>query len=459
MISDRDGFGKRATSEARRDRGGAAGGSLDRSIASSTAPARINLSVVDCDRNAMLRKIIINVLLAAGLVVGTWFAANAVKAMAPKAQRVVPDTLKLTVQTIEIRARDFQPTVTAYGRVRAWRRSVVSSNLPGTIEWIHPRLHEGELLDSGEVVLRLDASRIPARLAQIDASMQRIAAESLTLVVERQNTESLLVLARHNLDLAVADLRRSDELLAVGKLSVGAHDAKRLQEQQYRSSLVAHQNLLRGFEPHMQEIRALLRGNRAELSLLQREIEDYTIQMPFAGYIGEKRVGKKEQVQTGSPLFAVSDLEQVEVLLEVPIRERPGVLVGAEVLLSSPAFEGWQGHGRVARLAATVDPRAGTVTAYVLAAGMQTIPLTENLFLRGDILGTLQEDQVCLPRHVVQDNRVYVVQNGLAVERTITILHRSESEYVVRGLNPGERVVSSHLEALYVGCPVELADD
>ncbi len=406
----------------------------------------------------MLRKILINLLLATGLVVGTWFAANAVKAMAPKAQRVVPDTLKLTVQTIEVRPREFLPTVTAYGRVRAWRRSVVSSNLPGTIEWIHPRLNEGALIDSGEVVLRLDSSRIPARLAQIDASLQRIQAESLTLVVERQNTESLLVLARHSLDLAVADLRRSDELLAVGKMPVGTHDAKRLQEQRYRSTLVGHQNLLRSFEPRMQEIRALLRGNRAELSLLQREIEDYTIRMPFSGYVGEKRVGKKEQVPTGSPLFSVSDLEQVEVLLEVPIRERPGVLVGARVLLSSPAFAGWQGRGKIARLAATVDPRAGTVTAYVIAPGTQAIQLTENLFLRGDILGVLQEGQICLPRHVVQGDRVFVIENGLAVERVIEIVHRSENEYVVRGLREGERVASSHLEALYVGCPVELAD-
>jgi multidrug efflux pump subunit AcrA (membrane-fusion protein) len=89
-------------------------------------------------------------------------------------------------------------------------------------------------------------------------------------------------------------------------------------------------------------------------------------------------------------------------------------------------------------------------------------PLVSGLFVEADITGRAIDDVILLPRGALQrDDRLLIVDDdGRLRFREVEILRRSRERIVVgAGLEPGERVCMSQLDAVTDGMRVRVYGD
>lgn len=103
----------------------------------------------------------------------------------------------------------------------------------------------------------------------------------------------------------------------------------------------------------------------AEAALREAEVElGYTrITAPFAGVVTRRMTGVGRTAVEGEPLFRVTALRPLRVLLRLPESQAYAVPVGTTVLLAGT--DGAQAEGKVMRVSPAVDPGSGTAELLV----------------------------------------------------------------------------------------------
>ncbi|NIP75223.1 MAG: HlyD family secretion protein, partial [Xanthomonadales bacterium] len=81
-----------------------------------------------------------------------------------------------------------RPTATAWGNLRAAEIWVAVSEVQGEVIWRHPDLEPGHLIAAGTEVLRIDPADYELALAQSEADLAALRAESTQLEAEAANT-------------------------------------------------------------------------------------------------------------------------------------------------------------------------------------------------------------------------------------------------------------------------------
>ena len=114
--------------------------------------------------------------------------------------------------------------------------------------------------------------------------------------------------------------------------------------------------------------------------------------------------------------------------------------------------------GQVVRINPAIDERMRTCILYIQVDNTkQPRRLMPGSFVRATIEGRTLKDVVVVPRGLVRDGRVFVLQAGEAKERPVEVTHRFLDKVVIKGVNENEVLITSNLGILYDGAPVEPA--
>jgi multidrug efflux pump subunit AcrA (membrane-fusion protein) len=123
----------------------------------------------------------------------------------------------------------------------------------------------------------------------------------------------------------------------------------------------------------------------------------------------------------------------------------------AVTLRSGRPSHSWS--GRVVRISEQVDQATQAVRVFVRVAGDD---LREGMFLTGEIEAETFEQVEVLPRRVLLDqDRVFVIRDGRATLQPVEVLHRTDTEAVVRGLPDGAHVIEERRTGAFEGTEVE----
>lgn len=220
---------------------------------------------------------------------------------------------------------------------------------------------EGDRVRPGQVLARLDTSRLQPELAQAQA-----AADAQQQVVERfhnGNRPQEIAQARANLDQAKADAadadakyRRVQELWdsSQGKAMSrqDLDDAKTANDSAQARAVSAEKGLeLEVIGPRKEDIaqaEAQLRADRAQVALLQRQLADAVLVAPLNGVVRSRILEPGEMASPQKPAFslAITDPKWVRAYVSEPnlgsVRpgERASVTVDA---FPGRSFQGWVG--------------------------------------------------------------------------------------------------------------------
>lgn len=250
-----------------------------------------------------LKSVLIAAALAAALAL--WMASGRLvtgHAEAPPAAAVAAREVRpvLAVAVREVTAEPVVRLLTAQGELLPNRRVTLRAETEGRV--VELLAERGAQVEAGAPLLRLSMDDREARLAQAQARIERYSAEY--------------------------------------------EAARRLQKQGLQA------------ETQVKAAFAALQEARAELRLVELEIEHTTIVAPFDGILEERSVELGEYVAEGAQVATLVDVTPLKVVIDVPQQQiaqiRPGQTAQVEL------FTGERREARVAYIAPVADPGTRT---------------------------------------------------------------------------------------------------
>jgi RND family efflux transporter MFP subunit len=220
------------------------------------------------------------------------------------------------VGVTEARDMRFDERLHLTGTVRSQRYSVVAAEVDGLVERLHVR--EGDFVRRG-------------------APLATLRREVLQLDLEAKSAE--LREAEARLDLARQNLERARDLFESGVTSRQDLDAA-----------VSESTAWRGRVDRLQ----------AEIARARDDLARSAIPAPFSGFVIRERTQVGEWLAVGAPVVEMIDLEEPEILLEVPERHFAALRVGSAAAISFEALPGLRIDGRVTAVIPAADPQART---------------------------------------------------------------------------------------------------
>ena len=352
------------------------------------------------------------------------------------------------VETATVHRSQLRQTIDAEGRVRFATRFVVSMPSTGTIERI--LLEPGDSVTVGMTIAYYTPPALDAR--QRAEARARAEAAQASVLAARQQQAALEPLLEQN--------RRRDErsrrLYATGAISKEQAENARDAFEQTRSELegVKARITAAGYE-----------AQAAHAAVASVPGQRIAIVAPAAGVVLRRYEEHERTIMAGTPIMEIGDPSRQEIVIDVLSTDAVKVRAGLRVLLT-----GWGGADTLRARVTRVEP-AARVKVSSLGVEEKRVDVIATLETPTSTLGDAykvdagivlleRENVLTVPLGALLREGdvwyVFVVANGTATKRTVTLGPRSALiASVASGLDDGEIVVLHPPESLADGAAVE----
>ena len=348
--------------------------------------------------------------------------AAAVRGLSARKAQQAAAVAPAPVQALELAASDVvRATVQELsqglpisGTVKAVNSAQVKARAAGELQGL--TLREGDAVQAGQVIGRIDSADARARLRQ--AQDQADSARSQVEIAQRQ-------------------FDNNQALVNQGFISKTALDTSQNNLQAARSN---HQAAL------------------ATVEVARKAVEDTVLRAPISGVVAQRLAQPGERVGIDAKVLEIVDLRLLELEATLGAGDSVLVQVGQAALLqiegsSQPV------QARVARINPTAQAGSRNVLAYLAIAQPQG--LRQGLFAQGT-LATGRTSALAVPLAAVRTDKpapyVQTIENGQVAHRSVETGLRGrvgeDTLVAVKGLTDGAVVLRGHLGTLREGTPV-----
>jgi len=286
--------------------------------------------------------------------------------------------------------------------IEAFADATVVAKVGGEVRDI--LVEEGDDVESGDVLARLDGDRLRLEAEQADANLHKLRRE----------------------------YKRNVDLSERGLISAG------------------------DFEKIQYEMEAL----QATYDLATLELGYTEIRAPIDGVISERFIKLGNTIAVNAPTFQVTSLEPLISYLHVPEREYRRIDPGQDATILIDALAGMQFDAIVSRVSPVVDPDTGTfkISIEVSDASRQLKP---GMFGRISIVYDTHANAMQIPRSAIIEeaglSAVYVIDNNVAERRVIRTGYAEGGQIeVLEGLDETETFVTVGQTSLKTGSRVSI---
>ena len=325
-----------------------------------------------------------------------------------------PETLS-NISVIVAQKTTVPDWLEAVGTVRATQTSQVSSQVMGNI--LEIRAHEGDRVQSGEV------------LAVLDDAQSRSGTDQATAALNAAEKE--VSAADSDFALTEATLKRYERL----------YEKKSVSPQEFDEIKARYQSA----EARRDMARAGQAQASAGLTQARTSLGYTRIRAPFTGIVTEKKADAGTLASPGMPIFTMEDTRSYR--LEVPVDESElrFVSVGQASPVTIDALGNTQLSGKVAQIVPAADPASRTF--------LVKVELPADVRVRSGLFGRArfsrgERSALLIPRASLvergQLQAVYVLDANQIAELRYVTLGKSTGEQieVLSGLQDGEKLVA-----------------
>lgn len=330
----------------------------------------------------------------------------------------------------------------ASGYVVARRQATVSSKVTGKV--IDVLIEEGQAVKAGDVLARIDASNADAQLALSQAQAEAARAQLTEIQVQLKDARRRLT--------------RAQELSARKLVSDEALDAARAEVDSLQARLQLTQENVTVAE--------------RTVEVQQRQVDDTIVRAPFDGVVTIKNAQPGEMISplsaggdgTRTGIGTLVDMSSLEIEVDVNENFINRVLPGQPVTARLNAYPDWQISSHVIAVIPTADRSKATVKVRI---GFEQIDprILPEMGVRVSFMDSAPADDssdaaargVRIPADAVNDGVVFVVNDGLAERRAVTVAGRRGDDAIISaGLRSGERVIRTPPAGLEDGTSITL---
>ncbi|MEF9999920.1 MAG: efflux RND transporter periplasmic adaptor subunit [Comamonas sp.] len=335
-------------------------------------------------------------------------------------------------EVLTVQRRALPLGVQVSGVVEALQVASIKSYAAGTLQDLAVR--EGDSVQAGQVLARVDAADASARLRQ--AQQEAEAARAQLSIQQRQHSNN-------------------EALVAQGFIS---------------------QTALRTSDANLQAAQAQYQSALAQADVARKAVADTVLRSPIAGQVAQRLVNNGERVAVETKVLEIVDLRELQLQALLPPADALQVRVGqtARLRLDGSAQEF---TARVVRVSPRADAATRSVAVYLQlrppAAASGTAPvLRPGMFLQGqiDLETSASPAPLVLPLDAVLTDKPqpYVQLVQTTTDGQLTIAHRpvsvgaralidGQAWAAIEGVDEGSRVVAAGAGALREGTRVEIS--
>ncbi|MGC8718791.1 MAG: HlyD family secretion protein [Thermodesulforhabdaceae bacterium] len=260
--------------------------------------------------------------------------------------------------------------IQANGRIEG-DRFTVSSKVPGKI--VEMFVREGDSVQEGQIVARLDDAQISARVDQARQAVSTLEAQlkaiqfaldllrkDVPLAVETARAALSQARAAHasaqiQAEQAERDAMRYEKLFSSGAIDKrrfeqadlsrkvamnqlrSAQEAVKTAEKQLAQALLGYDRI-KTKEAEVEAISAQLEQARAALREAEATLNDLTIRAPTSGVVTNRMVDMGEVITAGTPLFDIVNLDRLYLQVYIPEKDIGKVRLGLPARIYVDAF-------------------------------------------------------------------------------------------------------------------------
>lgn len=347
-------------------------------------------------------------------------AVQQAAAAAPVALRLQP------AEVLTLQRRALPLGVPVSGVLEALQAASIKAYAAGTLQDLTVR--EGDSVQAGQVLARVDAAEANARLRQ--AQQEAEAARAQRAIQERLHSNN-----------------------------------QALVEQGFIS-----QTALRTSDANLQSAQAQYQSALAQAEVARKAVADTVLRSPIAGQVALRLANNGERVAVETRVLEIVDLRQLQLVAQLPpadsLQVRPGLAARLRLDGSPQEFA-----ARVVRVSPRADAATRSVPVYLQLEPSPALVLRPGMFLQGqiDLAPAQAQEPLALPLDAVHTDKpqpyVQVLQASSGQQsiahRSVTLGARAlvdgRAWVEIEGLPEGSRIVAAGAGALREGTLVELA--
>lgn len=380
--------------------------------------------------------------------------------------------VNVNVETASVRTIETQAPYT--GELVTGNTAMVTSKVTAKIVSINAEV--GDWVEKGEVLMKLDSTDYSYQLKQAEASYAQAKASYDSAKTGLNNVggtsdqskiqlEQALTSSELSYNNAKNNFERQKELYEMGAISLVTYENAQLQ---LENAKLAYESAKKNYEivtdvitpgntesaeNGVKTAEAAMKAASLSADMARENIANTTIKAPISGYVSAKNVSLGQFASAGSPLFTISNPENLEAEIRVTESVIGFVQVGGKAVVNVSSASLKNVEGTISVVNPVKDSVSGMYTVRV------SVPNTDkklNVGMIADVtLVTTEsaENALSVSSTAVGEDEtgcyVYVVKDGKAEKRFVTIgVTDGEYTQITDGLTDGETVVVKGKEYL-----------
>lgn len=369
------------------------------------------------------------------------------------------------------------------GMLTAKEETLISFEVGGNIQSLH--LEEGQFVTAGAVLANLDERDYLLQLEKANAAIQSSNAglssaqasleEATNGARSQERTQAKLNVDRAEEDFknAKTDYERMKKLFESGAISTQALEGAKFNyinaETSYESAKLAYSLMEEGVRPEKEkQIKAAV--NQAQAGLLNAQVSKEQAQLalsktalkaPFSGVISAKLASTGQLVGPGAPVYKLSQIDTLKVLLPVPDYQISEWAKGKEVTAD---LYGEKKQGKVINVFPSTNQNTGTISVEV------EIPNKDHKWFPGQVVkaeaklkeqvGLFVPIEAVISTGTNSKPYVFLLQDRKARKTEVTVGKLFENKLeITSGLSELDQVITKGADRLFDGDPVTVEEN
>ena len=341
-------------------------------------------------------------------------------------------TYARTVDVVTPEIRDVEITTSQPAFVEAYHVADIGSRVSGIVNIVHVDI--GQKVTQGKILAVVSAP-------ELDRRQEAMAAES---AVAQTNLEA----EKANLEATRAETQRIIDLVANNSVTAKAGEE-------------AKKKLATANARH-KAAEAELKAAIARLAEAEAMVGFASLRAPFDGVVTHRDLDPGDLVvgDQSQPLFQVSQVNKLRVVIHVPEKDSQFADAGDAVTFSFDALPGRVLDGKVTRMAHSLSPKTQRmrVEVDIVPEGYRLLP---GAYGRATIQLLKKEDVLTVPAEVVRLDSgkpiVYVVSEGKIQHQPVTLgVDHGVWVEITSGLKGTEQIVKGSIDNLPEGTAVQI---
>lgn len=245
-------------------------------------------------------------------------------------------------------------TVSASGKVYPEKEIKISSDVSGEIVELYVK--EGDSVKAGQLLLKINpdsyVSAVDRGRAAVNSSKSQLAMANSQVESNKAQTEQI----KAQLENARSVHKRNEQLKKEGVISDVEYDQSLSNLRGLEANLRASESSIKSALQNAEGAAYSIKSSEASLKELTTSLNRTTIKAPASGIVSSLSVEKGERVlgtiqMTGTEIMRISNLNAMEVQVDVTENDIPKVKLGDQVDIEVDAYAGKTFKGTVSELA------------------------------------------------------------------------------------------------------------